>query len=204
MLQMRKINNRQLVEIISSARRQVIIATSARADPTPRCPDVDSAAGLASRGVRVLLHLGRSRGAIPQWATSWCAVTTGSGGIPRLAVIDGQAVLISANGYDYRDGATLVVKRPLAAMLERAIHADIRSMPTPSAPVNGRMTLEETERAVLTQLVRGMKDELAARDLGMATRTYRRVVAGLMRRLSASSRFQAGFRAAQLGLLSER
>ena len=55
---------------------------------------------------------------------------------------------------------------------------------------------EPIAREVLRQLARGAKDESAARDMGMALRTYRRTVARLMDQLNARSRFQAGYRAA--------
>ncbi|MGH8877616.1 MAG: DNA-binding response regulator [Stackebrandtia sp.] len=56
--------------------------------------------------------------------------------------------------------------------------------------------------AVLDLLSRGVKDESAARTLGMGARTYRRRVAELMSALGADSRFQAGVRARELGLVS--
>lgn len=53
---------------------------------------------------------------------------------------------------------------------------------------------------VLHLLSTGYKDEAAARELGVSVRTYRRHVANLMGQLDAESRFQAGLRAARLGL----
>ncbi|MGW0752886.1 hypothetical protein [Streptomyces sp. NPDC002587] len=61
--------------------------------------------------------------------------------------------------------------------------------------------LPSVAREVLRQLALGTKDETAAREMGMALRTYRRVVAQLMENLDARSRFQAGFLAGQRGLL---
>ncbi|MFC4002484.1 DNA-binding response regulator [Prauserella oleivorans] len=55
--------------------------------------------------------------------------------------------------------------------------------------------------AVLDLLSRGVKDESAARILGLGVRTYRRRVAELMAALGAESRFQAGVRARELGLV---
>jgi len=55
-------------------------------------------------------------------------------------------------------------------------------------------------RAVLRALCAGNTDEAAARSLGTSLRTYRRRVADLMAVLEASSRFQGGVRAGQLGL----
>lgn len=53
---------------------------------------------------------------------------------------------------------------------------------------------------VLRALVSGATDEVAARELGMSLRTYRRRVAELLVSLDAASRFQAGVRAGELGL----
>src|SRR5690606_5721994 len=55
--------------------------------------------------------------------------------------------------------------------------------------------------AVLDLLSQGVKDEAAARRLGLGLRTYRRRVAELMDALGAESRFQAGARARELGLI---
>ncbi|MGH3739353.1 MAG: response regulator transcription factor, partial [Micromonosporaceae bacterium] len=57
---------------------------------------------------------------------------------------------------------------------------------------------------ILGLLKAGYKDDAAARQLGLSVRTYRRHVAEIMRTLGASSRFQAGARAAELGLPSPR
>lgn len=54
---------------------------------------------------------------------------------------------------------------------------------------------------VLDLLGQGVKDESAARMLGLGVRTYRRRVAELMEALGAESRFQAGVRARELGLV---
>lgn len=54
---------------------------------------------------------------------------------------------------------------------------------------------------VLEVLASGCKDETAARTLGLGVRTYRRRVAELMTALGADTRFQAGMRARELGLL---
>ncbi|MCM1975116.1 LuxR C-terminal-related transcriptional regulator [Streptomyces sp. G1] len=61
---------------------------------------------------------------------------------------------------------------------------------------------EETLLEVLHLMGTGRTDEVAARELGMSVRTYRRHVSEVMQRLDASSRFQAGLRAAELGLTS--
>ncbi|MFI0090434.1 DNA-binding response regulator [Streptomyces bobili] len=60
--------------------------------------------------------------------------------------------------------------------------------------------LDTASRTVLRALGSGATDEKAARELGMSLRTYRRRVAVLLTTLDADSRFQAGFRAGELGL----
>lgn len=54
---------------------------------------------------------------------------------------------------------------------------------------------------VMELLASGCKDETAARTLGLGVRTYRRRVAEVMAALGAESRFQAGVRARELGLI---
>lgn len=61
----------------------------------------------------------------------------------------------------------------------------------------------ELTRSILERLRAGHTDDTAARDLNVSLRTYRRHVAEIMRELDASSRFQAGARAVELGLLAE-
>lgn len=56
-------------------------------------------------------------------------------------------------------------------------------------------------RRMLEFLQAGRTDASAAREINMSLRTYRRHIAVIMRELEANSRFQAGARAAELGLL---
>jgi DNA-binding CsgD family transcriptional regulator len=55
-------------------------------------------------------------------------------------------------------------------------------------------------RSVLSLLSAGVTDDAGAKRLGISVRTYRRHVADIMTRLGATSRFDAGLRAASLGL----
>lgn len=59
----------------------------------------------------------------------------------------------------------------------------------------------EFDRSVLMMMSSGVKDEAAARQLGVSDRTYRRHVADILVRLNASSRFQAGVEAVRRGWL---
>ncbi|MGA5817723.1 LuxR family transcriptional regulator [Kitasatospora sp. NPDC094028] len=76
-----------------------------------------------------------------------------------------------------------------------------------AVPVEERLDFEGWARAdfvwrILDRLNAGLTDEVAARDMSVSVRTYRRYVAELMEMLGANSRFQAGARAAELGLLT--
>ena len=75
-----------------------------------------------------------------------------------------------------------------------------------SAPVNGVLVDEGTHSGltwlVLQHLRDGSTDEVASREVQVSLRTYRRRVAEIMRVLGADSRFQAGARAAELGLIA--
>ncbi|KUJ66256.1 hypothetical protein ACZ90_39315 [Streptomyces albus subsp. albus] len=69
--------------------------------------------------------------------------------------------------------------------------------------LNGRLCAQSVRR-ILESLRTGNTDEVAAREMQVSLRTYRRHVAEVMRELGASSRFQAGVRAVELGLLPGR
>lgn len=64
-----------------------------------------------------------------------------------------------------------------------------------------RPGLQQTEQDLLLLLARGHTDEAAARRLGVSLRTARRMMADLMHRLDARSRFQAGMHAVKRGWL---
>jgi DNA-binding CsgD family transcriptional regulator/sugar-specific transcriptional regulator TrmB len=68
-------------------------------------------------------------------------------------------------------------------------------------PVDAATGLTDTERELLALLADGATDETAAKRLGVSLRTVRRIMAELMNRLQASSRFEAGIKAAKNGWL---
>jgi sugar-specific transcriptional regulator TrmB/DNA-binding CsgD family transcriptional regulator len=65
----------------------------------------------------------------------------------------------------------------------------------------GREGLTPQERELLALLKEGATDEMASRQLGVSLRTVRRMMAELMARMGARSRFQAGAKAGELGWL---
>ncbi|MFD7735615.1 response regulator transcription factor [Kitasatospora phosalacinea] len=68
----------------------------------------------------------------------------------------------------------------------------------PNDPANG---LTPTERQLLRLLGTGVTDDAAGQRLGISARTVGRHMASIMERLNASSRFEAGIKAAQHGWL---
>ncbi|WP_369390566.1 LuxR family transcriptional regulator [Streptomyces sp. CG1] len=86
------------------------------------------------------------------------------------------------------------------------LHTLFETMWGQAVPAGERMVFESPERATLARQIlgalrAGVTDEVAARELTVSVRTYRRHVADIMTLLGANSRFQAGVRAAELGLL---
>jgi hypothetical protein len=110
----------------------------------------------------------------------------------RIAIVAGGDVG-GVRGYTVISSPELV--QGIQSLFEAAWHGA-----TDLAAYQARFT-ELGAREILEQLAAGSKDETAARALGVGLRTYRRRVAELMEILGASSRFQAGARAREAGLL---
>ncbi|WP_332328047.1 MULTISPECIES: helix-turn-helix transcriptional regulator [unclassified Streptomyces] len=117
---------------------------------------------------------------------------------PGAMLLTGHGALVTsrpAPGGPYavvEDAATLKALRALWELVRQgteAVRADGDQQPT------------ETEYRLLDMLVRGLTDRAVARRLGLSERTVRRMVAHLMDRLGAASRFEAGARAVERGWL---
>ncbi|MDG9706429.1 LuxR family transcriptional regulator [Streptomyces sp. DH37] len=88
----------------------------------------------------------------------------------------------------------------------QVLHTLFESIWSSSVPALRRIVCGDRDRTVLIRQIlaalrAGVTDEVAARELTVSVRTYRRYVAEIMALLGANSRFQAGVRAAELGLL---
>ncbi|PSR68664.1 hypothetical protein C8258_09215 [Nocardia sp. MDA0666] len=120
----------------------------------------------------------------------------------NMIIIDKQVAAIwgglgeqRPHGFVVREPALLRVIHQLASILwdsasDLSVYLELRSN-----------EFDETALAVLRALNQGLKDEVAARQLSVSLRTYRRYVADIMMRLGVTTRFQIGVRAAELGLL---
>jgi DNA-binding NarL/FixJ family response regulator len=113
----------------------------------------------------------------------------------RVAILAGQQ---SPRGREYTVTTSPVLVDGMYSLFTAAWEAatDLGSYLRGDIP-----ELAPEAREILRALGAGLTDEAAARQLGTSLRTYRRRVAELMAALEAGSRFQAGLRAGELGLV---
>ena len=124
--------------------------------------------------------------------------------LPTAVIADGRTALVCTESASGRHTSVIedqVVVGSLYGMF-RSIWAGATPAPRPLDFGNRART--EMVRRVLARLRDGVTDEAAARDLAISVRTYRRYVTGILELLDANSRFQAGARASELGILGER
>ncbi|MEU3062881.1 helix-turn-helix transcriptional regulator [Streptomyces subrutilus] len=122
---------------------------------------------------------------------------------PRLLIFDHKVAVVPIDPTNSRLGA-LCTRAPgivasLQTLFEQTWDSAIplgadRPRTSHSGPSDGELEL-------LRLLASGMTDEAAGKRLGVSLRTVRRQMSALMERLNASSRFEAGLKAAQQGWL---
>jgi DNA-binding CsgD family transcriptional regulator len=116
----------------------------------------------------------------------------------RMVVFDRGVAVVPIDPKDSSRGALLVREPGLVSQMVAYFDnvwqngSDLRDHidPALSSPA-----LSALEKRVLTALSMYDKDEIAAREIDVSIRTYRRYVADLMARLGAVNRFQAALRA---------
>ncbi|MET9296765.1 LuxR C-terminal-related transcriptional regulator [Streptomyces sp. NPDC003077] len=123
----------------------------------------------------------------------------------RLLVFDRRIAVVPIDPANSRRGALCTSAPGIVAALvalfdqiwEKAspLDSDSRGRPTDDDPAE----LAPVERELLKLLASGLTDEAAGKRLGVSLRTVRRQMAALMERLGATSRFEAGIKAAQRG-----
>lgn len=120
----------------------------------------------------------------------------------RMLVYDRKIALLPLDAADSRKGVIQVVDTGVVTAV-LALFEQIWSTATPvgSAPARDDRGLSAQEHQLLKLLSEGLTDEGAARQLGLSQRTVRRMMAGIMERLGARSRFEAGLQAAKRGWL---
>jgi len=115
----------------------------------------------------------------------------------QMAVVDSRVALIPV-GTDDPGGTTLRVSGSTLLTALLALFNRLWREAAPLGTARPRLAggLSTRDKAVLRLLGSGHTDEAVARRLGISVRSTRRIVAGLLARLNARSRFQAGVLAA--------
>ncbi|HEY6745930.1 MAG TPA: LuxR C-terminal-related transcriptional regulator [Mycobacteriales bacterium] len=148
---------------------------------------------LADGPMRDYMHMMREHGADVRIADT----------LPhRLVIFDRTVSFLPVDPRRTGAGA-LVVREPAITanlvMLFESLWAGAQDIE--EALTSGAPSASDLDRSVLMLMSSGVKDEAAARQLGISDRTYRRHVADILIRLGASSRFQAGVEAVRHGWL---
>lgn len=121
----------------------------------------------------------------------------------RMLIYDRHTAIVQADPDDFEAGAILIrggaVVKSLAAIFDYCWMTASEPGDVPRS--SNADLLTDQQRAVLRLLAAGAKDSAIARGMGVSTRTVTRVVGELTAMLGATSRFQAGVRAARLGWL---
>lgn len=141
-----------------------------------------------------------------------CEARTTDGGLPEALLVDGRIGYVRPEPEPHRGagreperagpGVSLVEDPATVQTLDlmfAGAWGNAVALTEPPRPA-GRLCTDSA-LLILECLRAGLTDEVAARDLKVSLRTYRRYVAEIMRELGAHSRFQAGVRAVEAGLL---
>ncbi|MFE3886830.1 LuxR C-terminal-related transcriptional regulator [Streptomyces lydicus] len=120
----------------------------------------------------------------------------------RIIVTDRKTAILPIDPKDSSQGALLVRETSmiaaLVALFERLWDS---ALPLGTAGRRDGKGLTPQERELLRILGSGLTDEAAGKRLGLSLRSVRRIMADLMTRLEARSRFEAGVRAMEYGWL---
>jgi len=121
--------------------------------------------------------------------------------INETIIIDNRLVILAGDVSAGRHSYSIITRSEAVQGVTSLFEAAWRSA-TDLDVYDARVAeIRQLAPQVLDHLSQGTKDEAAARALGLGVRTYRRRVAELMDALGAGSRFQAGVRARELGLV---
>ncbi|WP_241989984.1 LuxR C-terminal-related transcriptional regulator [Streptomyces sp. AC1-42W] len=170
-----------------------------------------SALSILSRGVRIRTiyqHTARNdlptRSYVRDVTVRGAEVRTADEVIDRLIIYDREvAFLPERSAHEDSPGAAVVREPTLVAFLcsvfeylwEGATPYVVESQRSPAST-------DELKWSIIRLMTKGYKDEMVARRLGMSVRTCRRHIAEITEQLEATSRFQAGYNAARLEMLT--
>lgn len=128
--------------------------------------------------------------------------------VPTDALVIDGSIVVLPGGEDVSRPASGTAVLRLPSVVTTTVELFERvwcvAVPLVASELPGTGDLGPRERELLSLLSIGCTDESAAARLGVSVRTVRRMVADIMQRLGARSRFQAGVKAADRGWLMER
>ncbi|GAA3392698.1 helix-turn-helix domain-containing protein [Streptomyces roseoviridis] len=164
-----------------------------------------------ARGVRVQAMYSHRVGQVPemvQHLAERCALGVEvrlSPVVPmNMVLADETFALLPTDPHD-PESAAILARGPGLVRSYRALYEYCWQAATPygheESAEHGGDGLTEQQRAALRMLASGIKDEQVARNLGVSLRTVSRLISEVMQELDAASRFEAGVKAARLGLL---
>ncbi|MFD3540459.1 LuxR C-terminal-related transcriptional regulator [Streptomyces sp. NPDC058662] len=123
----------------------------------------------------------------------------------RMIIVDRATAVLPIDASDAR-AAALVLRGDSLLVALCALFEQTWALAQPLGEVQEAARVGELsrrEREVLRLLAQGHTDEAVAKRLGISSRSARRIVAVLLRRLDARSRFEAGILAVMAGWLSD-
>jgi DNA-binding CsgD family transcriptional regulator/sugar-specific transcriptional regulator TrmB len=138
-----------------------------------------------------------------EWLTSLGGQARTAPSVPMMMVVfDRRTALLPLDPDESHRGA-LDISSPGIVAAVCALFEQVWSTATPvgQAMISDDTGLNASQQELLELLGAGHTDESAARKLGVSLTTVRRMMAILMDRLNARSRFQAGVRATERGWL---
>lgn len=132
------------------------------------------------------------------WLTARWSAPRVTDQIPlRATLVDGTTAILA----DTSRTGMVRTSTTLDSLTHMADRLWASASPAPAVRQRAALSSDTRNLLVLRLLADGLTDDAIARRIGVSVRTIRNDVAGTMTRLQARSRFQAGVRAVQLGLI---
>lgn len=173
-----------LEEMLTSATSEMLLVLTGPTSPLHDC--LKKLIKTSAIGARARLVVGGDF-RLPPYANADIRMTAST--CMEFAVVDSRKAVVLPCG----DAPGV---RVTEAALVRLARSHFEEMWQQAVPVAGdRLTVD-----IFRCLASGLTDEVAAREMHISLRTYRRRVADIMRTVGASSRFQAGLLAAHHGI----
>jgi DNA-binding NarL/FixJ family response regulator len=175
----------------------------------PGQPEVEASAAMAARGVRVRAMYPLALLAEPEQAARLRKVSDAGVSVrvldhvPHdLLIFDVQTVCLAArpSAQNGEEPPLVRVSGQLLAASFAALYESYWQRATPlsrTSPGRHHTQLGEHERAVIRLMTNGYSDDRIARKLGITTPDVQSVMAALMERLDAGSRFEVGYKLAR-------